>query len=198
MPDDPTTTSTATGGTTTTSTTGEGPQGFVPSGRLREATARAESAEARATAAEARATAAEAQRQAIETEREVYRAGVTDPEGVEVAQVFYNKLPTENRPEIGAWLGKLTAETAPKGLAAYLPPRPAAATASALATPPAKPATTTAAAPATSAASTGAGAASGGYDAAAIRALREEAVRTGDMSKLRAAMPQILQAVRPR
>lgn len=65
------------------------------------------------------------------SERELLQAGVRDPEIRELYQWQYSKLEAEGRPEFGAWISGLTAETAPAALRAHLPggssPSPAAA-----------------------------------------------------------------------
>lgn len=136
----------------------------------------------------------------LQVERAAWQAGLTDSEGIEVARMFWGKLPEKDRPALGDWLSGLKADpsTAPRALAAYLgassSPAPAPATTPA-------PVST---APATTAkplpnANTGAlptPSASGHFDAATIRALRQEAQRTGDYSKLREAMPAIREAIK--
>lgn len=197
MPDEPSSTPT----TSTPTTSNPTSEAMVPSARLREATERATAAEAARATAEAALAAARTEGQRWQSERAAYRAGVTDPEGVEVALFLHGRLPAENRPELGAWLGGLTAATAPKAIAGYLPTRPgqAAAASSTTSAPAASPASSTPAAPAAAsvpvplpAATAGGTAASGGYDAAQIAAMTAEAQRTGNYEKLRAAMPQIV------
>ena len=91
--------------------------------RIRELAARASKAEEAiaghgAAIEEARKEAARAGRAALDTERALYQAGITDPEGVDVALHLYGRLPTADRPEIGAWAGTA------KGLSAYRPQQP--------------------------------------------------------------------------
>ena len=77
------------------------------------------------------------------SERELLQAGVRDPEIRELYQWQYSKLEAEGRPEFGAWISGLTAETAPAALRAHLPggssPAPIAATAPPVATAPPAP-----------------------------------------------------------
>lgn len=150
-----------------------------------------------------RASASKAERLAkqleeLQVERAAWQAGVTDPEGIEVARLFWGKLPEKDRPALGDWLSGLKADpsTAPKALAAYLSassPAPAPAAA-----PTGNPPGAQSAKPLPNA---NAGAlptpsASSHFDAASIRALRQEAQRTGDYSKLREAMPAIREAIK--
>ena len=77
------------------------------------------------------------------SERELLQAGVRDPEIRELYQWQYSKLEAEGRPEFGAWISGLTAETAPASLRAHLPggssPAPIAAPAPPVATAPPAP-----------------------------------------------------------
>ena len=52
-------------------------------------------------------------------ERAILGAGITDADGIEFTRVAYNRLPTENRPELGSWLKNRDA--LPKAVQAYLP-----------------------------------------------------------------------------
>jgi len=144
--------------------------------------------EAQLEAFKATASKAEQQLEDMKLERAAWQAGVTDPEGIEVARLFHGKLPAKDRPSLGDWLGQLKADpsTAPRALAAYLAP----------AAPAAAPAPTGKPLPSANAGALPTPAASGQFDASAIRALRQEAQRTGDYSKLREAMPAIRQAVK--
>lgn len=204
--------STAAGGTTApTAGAGDAPAeaAMVPSSRLREETAARTVAEATALAAKAELAQLENERSTWQTERAVMQRGITDPEGVAVATFLHSRLPAEGRPEIGAWLGGLKAETAPTGLAGYLrngaapapvvaAPAPAATPAATPATPVAASVTTQAGVSATPAATPGAAVTSSGYDAAQIKALTAEAKRTGDYTKLRAAIGDINKSVATR
>lgn len=154
--------------------------------RIAELEAQLEALKATATKAETLA----AQLEDMRLERAAWQAGVTDPEGIEVARLFHGKLPAKDRPSLGDWLGQLKADpsTAPRALAAYLAP-PASSPATA-------PAVTGKPLPAANAGALPTPAASGQFDAAAIRAMRQEAQRTGDYSKLREAMPAIREAIK--
>lgn len=59
-----------------------------------------------ARAAAERAEALEQERSRWSLERDVYRGGITDDEGVEVARMMYERLPEEQRPQggIAEWL----------------------------------------------------------------------------------------------
>jgi hypothetical protein len=126
-----------------------------------------------------------------QTERALYAAGLTDPDGIEVARMFYAKLDAKERPALPEWIKGIKADpsTAPRALQAYLgQAEPVAA--------PAQPVEPSRPAPPNSnrgavASSAAASATAQGFDAAAIRRLSEEARRTGDYSKLREAMPAI-------
>lgn len=152
-----------------------------------------------------RASASKAERLAkqleeLQVERAAWQAGVTDPEGIEVARLFWGKLPEKDRPGLGDWLSGLKADpsTAPRALAAYLsassPPLASAPAAPSTGNPPgaqsAKPL------PNANAGALPTPSASSHFDAASIRALRQEAQRTGDYSKLREAMPAIREAIK--
>lgn len=136
----------------------------------------------------------------LQVERAAWQAGLTDAEGIEVARMFWNKLPEKDRPALGDWLSGLKADpsTAPRALAAYLGASSSPAPAPATAPPPvsAAPATTAKALPNANAGALPTPSASGHFDAATIRALRQEAQRTGDYSKLREAMPAIREAIK--
>ena len=158
----------------------------------RGAKARIAELEAQIEGFKAAASKAETLAQQIEDmklERAAWQAGVTDPEGIEVARLFHGKLPAKDRPSLGDWLGQLKADpsTAPRALAAYLTPPSSPAPA---------PAATGKPLPPANAGALPTPAASGQFDAAAIRAMRQEAQRTGDYSKLREAMPAIREAIK--
>ena len=186
------------------SDTEEGPA-MVPSARLREETSAKRAAMARAAELESelavltkRAGTAEtlakqleeaqakhaAASSSWEAERAVYQLGITDPEAIEVARHLHGRLPESNRPPLADWLraAKDDPSIAPKALTPYLvappappapaaPPPPAAASSTATATAAQRPGATAPAAAATQ------------LDAGQIRALYQEAVRTGDWSK---------------
>jgi hypothetical protein len=63
------------------------------------------------------------------TERSLLEVGVKDAEIRELFSWQYSKLPAENRPPFGEWLGSLTNESAPASLRAHLPGQAAAASA---------------------------------------------------------------------
>lgn len=158
--------------------------------RIAELEAQLEGLKASASKAERLAK----QLEELQVERAAWQAGVTDPEGIEVARLFWGKLPEKDRPALGDWLSGLKADpsTAPKALAAYLSAAPTAPTGNppGAQSQPAKPlpSANTGAVPTPSAVSR--------FDAASIRALRQEAQRTGDYSKLREAMPAIRESVK--
>lgn len=129
-------------------------------------------------------------------ERGLWQAGLTDPEGIEVARMFYSRLEADKRPPMGEWLQGLKAEPgkAPRALAAYLeqaaPPAPAAEPKAAAPAGRALPNANAGAVPGAAAQT------SAPMDAATIRRLTEEARKTGDYSKLREAMPAIRTSLR--
>ena len=59
----------------------------------------------------------------FETERAVLGAGITDPEGVEMAKLFHSKL-GEDAPPMSEWLA---GDSLPKAVSAYVPAAPSAA-----------------------------------------------------------------------
>ena len=134
-----------------------------------------------------------------QAERALWQAGLTDPDGIEVARMFYARIEPDKRPPMGEWLQGLKADPdkAPRALAAYLGgiADRAAASSSAAAPEPQRPAPPN---PNRGAASSSAAAAAtaGGFDAATIKRLADEARRTGDYSKLREAMPAIRASLR--
>lgn len=125
-------------------------------------------------------------REQWETERAAWQAGITDPEGIEVARLLHNKLPQENRPAFGDWLSGAAKDPtkAPRALQAYFP---AAA--------PAPQQPSGAPLPRSNAGTvpqpTGP-AAPGKLSHDQVRAMREKAVRTGDWSEYRAIRDQLL------
>jgi hypothetical protein len=80
----------------------------------------------------------EAERARWSVERDALRAGITDEEGLDVALMFYDRLPRDKRPTMGEWLASLRADpaTAPRALAAYLPTTKATSTTPPATTPP--------------------------------------------------------------
>lgn len=160
----------------------------------------------------ARADAAERRAGRLERERDAARIGIVDPEGVDIAELLYGRLPEQDRPAFGAWVAALQLGAAPKGLALYLPAPPPAATPPA-APPPAAPPPVAAPPPAppppaapppaapppaapppvvTSAASgaiastiVGAAGETAHVTAGELAAARRDAVRTGDYARLR-------------
>jgi hypothetical protein len=107
----------------------------------------------------------------------LYRAGVDDDEGQDVARALYARLPQDSRPaSLGDWLTGLRAEGAsvPRALAPYLrqPAAPAAATPA--------PGAQAAAAPRPAAPAASPPPAAGRVDEIALRAAREKARKTGD------------------
>lgn len=189
-------------------------EAMVPSARLREESGLKRAAQARVSELEAevaslvkRADAAATLASELETlrathtsalaaweqERAVYQLGVTDPEAIEVARHLHARLPEAGRPPLAEWLRSVreTPASAPRALQPYfLPtpsPSPSAPTPSASSGPPA-----TAQRPAATAPAAG----QGRLDAAQIREMTQEAVRTGDYSRLRDALPAIRASVR--
>ena len=147
-------------------------------------------------------------RDEYESERGLWRAGLTDPEGIEIARLLHGRLPAEGRPTLSDWLAGFAsdASTAPRALAGYLPGSSASAAA------PAAPASVpsslsqpvsaaAAALPAPGLPNTNRGTVPGAsapvqtFDAASIRAMREDAQRSGDYSRLREAMPAIKKSI---
>jgi hypothetical protein len=123
----------------------------VPLSRLRKVTEQRKAAEARLQEAERQldewrpqVDAAKTLRGQIEelqgklsasergrdTDRALASAGITDPWGAKVADLFYSGLPEENKPSLTDWLADLKEkpDTAPAGLRVYLagPEAPAA------------------------------------------------------------------------
>ena len=66
--------------------------------------------------------------QTWKVERELFARGITDAEGIEFVRLAYDRLPSEGRPELGAWLDGVDA--LPKAVRAYLPSGTPAAPAS--------------------------------------------------------------------
>ena len=84
-------------------------------GQLKEATTAAESKRAEA---EATAATLQGERSSWATERQLLMAGVTDPEGLQIAQMLWDRMEPEQRPEsISQWV---TSETAPRAVRAYM------------------------------------------------------------------------------
>ncbi len=188
---------------------GNGVDDRVPSHRLREETAAKREALARVTELQGQITELERRGATVETltkrvgelegERDAERAGrlfdravvakgIVDPEGIDLAQVQYGRLPPKDRPAPDAWLETLTkeADKVPRWLAGYLPAKAEPGTA---AKPP------PAAATRTGAATTGASA--GGDQSleqakARISELSAEAARTGDWKAYDAERPALL------
>jgi len=138
--------------------------------------------------AEATTTAAD-----WETERAVWQVGLTDSEGIDIARHLHSRLPADNRPKMAEWLGGLKADPtkAPKALAPYLAPAPAADPPA----PEAGKATTTRATGAAPAATGGAAAAAAKYTPEQIRGVRERATQTGDWTEWNAAKAAMLGSV---
>jgi hypothetical protein len=96
--------------------------------RIRQLVARVKELEAKVVELEPVAANAEkwrgqyeeskAERDALRLEREIMSAGVLDAEGLEYVQHAYSKLPAENRPPLGEWLGNR--DQLPKAVKAYL------------------------------------------------------------------------------
>lgn len=119
-------------------------------------------------------------------ERGIYQSGLTDPEAIDVAKHLYSKMPEAGRPALGEWVKGFTADPtkAPRALSPYLA-KPADAEPKPAAYPEPKAAPNKAAV----AEGNGAGAVQGGAERASgsrkwthaeTRAMRDEAVRTGD------------------
>ena len=122
---------------------------MVPRSRLNEEIAKRKELEAdlgalrgNLAAAEAKAAEAETVRAALAkatAEFETYKvgvdAGITDPEGLELARYYYDKVPAgegeDAKPAFGDWMAKLKTDATarPKGLGAYFADQPAAPTA---------------------------------------------------------------------
>ena len=148
----------------------------------------------RATAAEARATKAE---RALE----VARAGITDPDGADLVDFYFDRLPQEGRPASrGEWVKGLTGATAPKGLAPYLPAAPPAAPPAPPPKPPAPPAggKTTVATPGAPPASAGAAGAASTVTGAEMKQARIDAQRTGDYTRVRELLGRVDPQAKPR
>lgn len=129
-------------------------------------------------------------------ERTFLGVGLVNPEGQALARTLHGLLPAEGRPAIGDWLGTMLGEGGQvhPALSHYLgraPVAPAPASpapaAPAPASPMPRPSGPAGAQPPS---------ASPVYSAEQIRALREEAQRTGDYTRLRAAMPGINASLR--
>lgn len=119
---------------------------MVPRSRLNEEIAKRKELEAdlgalrgNLAAAEAKAAEAETVRAALAkatAEFETYKvgvdAGITDPEGLELARYYYDKVPAgegeDAKPAFGDWMAKLKTDATarPKGLGAYFADQPVA------------------------------------------------------------------------
>lgn len=106
---------------------------------LEQLRASAEVAETKRAEAEATATALQGERSSWATERQLMLAGVTDPEGLQIAQILWDRMEADQRPEsISQWVHS---EAAPRAIRAYIPspeaaPAPAPAPAEPAPTPP--------------------------------------------------------------
>lgn len=145
------------------------------------------------------------ERESWNQEKSLMESGLTDPEGRDIARYLYSRLGEDRPKSIATWLTTLKADgaTVPKALAPYLGASPAP-TASGTGVAPATPQSGQAgtgqapmgqAMPRVAATGPVAPPASPGVTAESIRALREEAMRTGDWSKVRAAMPAIRETI---
>ena len=126
-------------------------------------------------------------------ERDLMQAGLLDEEGRGVARYLYGQIPETERPKtIKEWLAVVKADPtkAPRALAGYL--GAGAPAAGAPGTPPAGQPPAPVQMPRTEVAGTQPPAAGQVWTAEAVRALKDEAVRTGDWSKYKAAQPAIL------
>jgi hypothetical protein len=190
---------------------GNGVDDRVPSSRLREETRAKRDALARVGELEATVADLEKRGATVETltkrigevelerdnersgrlfDRAVVSKGITDPEGIDLAQAQYARLPAKDRPAPDAWLDLLTkeADKIPRWLAGYLPVLADPAT-----PPSARPTVTAATRPATTATAAGAGG-DQSLDAAKARIteLSEQAQRTGDWKAYDAERPALL------
>ena len=97
--------------------------------RLKTLEAQAAAPNERLTSLEATAATLQAERDALAARVELMRHGIDDDDGAEVVRALYSRLPAENRPKLGDWLGALKADPTkmPKPLAPYLAPPAAAA-----------------------------------------------------------------------
>ena len=132
--------------------------------------------QAKLDAATKRADAAESAlasgRQEWEERSALWKAGVDDDDGIDVARTLYGRLPADKRPTMSEWIAGLKAEgaTVPKPLAPYLAQQTPPGAAPPKAQP--KPGQPQAQPPS----------AAGRADETAIRTARMEAQRTGDWS----------------
>ena len=123
----------------------------------------------------------ESERSTWAAERAVYQIGITDPEAIELAQLYHQKLPTDARPALADWLRGLRDEPgkAPKALQPFFTPQPAQSSGNA-----AEPATRKAPAPVSAATSTTAsGAVSGELSVDQVRQIMQRAKESGDWSE---------------
>lgn len=135
--------------------------------------------EAQATAAQAQATAAE---QRFSRYQEAAHRGLTDTSVYSALEAEWDRLPKSDRPSLGAWIDSARADPSIVSplLRPHLAPTPAPAAPGALPAPAPVPATKATPAPPASSAAPGAGS---GVSQEAIRAAREEGVRTGNWTK---------------
>lgn len=119
----------------------------------------------------------EAERAAWGAEKAVYAIGITDPQAIKVAQLFYSDLPAENRPPLADWLRGLRDKPgeAPKALQPYFTAPPAQSSAD--------PGTRQKPPPASSTTTTTTGAASGELSADQIRTIQQRAFTSGDWTE---------------
>lgn len=124
--------------------------------------------------------ALETERASWAAERAVYQIGITDPEAIEVAQLYYAKLPADGRPPMADWLRGMREDTgkAPKALQPFLG---APAQSSAVSV---EPSARKASGPVSaSTATTAAGAASGELSVEQVRQIQQRARESGDWSE---------------
>lgn len=91
-------------------------------GQLTEAQKHAKGSEALAQQVEELRGQIEAQKAEHETDRALLEAGITDPEGRDVARYLYGRLDEEGRPPLSEWLGSFGEDrsAAPRALTPYL------------------------------------------------------------------------------
>lgn len=100
---------------------------------LEQLRASAEVAETKRAEAEATAATLQGERSNWATERQLMLAGVTDPEGLQIAQILWERMEADQRPEsISQWVHS---EAAPRAIRAYIPSPEAAPAAAAPAEP---------------------------------------------------------------
>lgn len=98
-----------------------GPPESIPYARFSEEVARRKATETRVTELSERLAAVEAAAESARIEAAAARAGVTDPEAVEIARERYGRAPAEGRPDFGAWLSAQR-EAGAKWLSGYVAP----------------------------------------------------------------------------